>query len=214
MGAFGVVVDQPGVEIGLRPIRGAHPGAEPVVLGKIPETFVEPVQARAIGITIDQHRLHFVEQDRVRHAAERVEEPLMRFDQGVEPLVVGKPDERQPAEAERADEGRQLVPAAPDRRPVHLRLSPRRRLEPDDLRGRQRRILFGEPVLQDRNPAGIPPARSSRRYPSRATGGARPPRASSSNRTWTGPASTRAAPAVRRSAPDLARADTFVPSPG
>jgi len=60
----------------------------------------------------------------VRHAAERVEEPPVRLDQRIEPFVVGEPDERQPAEAQRADEGRQLVLAAPDRRPVRLRLPP------------------------------------------------------------------------------------------
>jgi hypothetical protein len=81
-----------------------------------------------MGVAVDQHRLHDVAEDRARHPAERVEEPFVRLDQRSEPFVAGEPDERQPAEAQRADEGRQLVPAAPDRRPVRLRLPPGRGL--------------------------------------------------------------------------------------
>lgn len=58
---------------------------------------MEPVLAGTIGVPVNQHGLHIVEQDRVRHAVNRIEEPLVAVDERLELLIVGKPDEAEPA---------------------------------------------------------------------------------------------------------------------
>ena len=98
---------------------------------------------------------------RVRHAIDGVEEVLIAIDQLRGLLTVGKADKAGPCAAERLDEGRQLVPAAPVRRPIDLGPPPRRRNEPDDLGRRLFGIPFGVPAFDDRGGAFMPRQRNT-----------------------------------------------------
>ena len=75
------------------------------MLGEVAETGMEAVFAGTVGIPVDQDSLHIVVEDGPWRAADCVEQQLVRLDQRLKLLIVGKPDETEPAVAKRRNEG-------------------------------------------------------------------------------------------------------------
>ena len=102
------------------------------MLGVVEEASMEAVHAAAVGVPLQHHGLHVVEQHFPRHATERHECVLVAADQRLDTLVVTELHVGHATPAEGGNEYRKTIRATAHRRPVCLHLLAGLCLEPDD----------------------------------------------------------------------------------
>ena len=126
------IADEPlDLALGLRPIRRAQPRAETAVTGEVEKAGMKTVATATVAVPLQHDGAHIVIQHLARRAAERQKSVLVRLDQRLDPLVGDELDVGRPAPAQRRDEYRKPVAAAPNHRPVHLHLLAGFGLKPD-----------------------------------------------------------------------------------
>jgi hypothetical protein len=106
-------------------------------------------------------RLHLIEEQLLRHTAERDERVLQAVDQRGHVLARIEPAPEHPRVAEHDEQRIAHAPGKSKAREVHLRLATGRRLEADDGLGRGRRADALHERFQLRVPTGVPAARIS-----------------------------------------------------
>ena len=116
---------------------------------------MEAVSAATIAVPLQDNRSHIVVEHLVRHAAKGEKGVLVGLDQRLDPLVGDELDIGGPAPAQRRDEYREPVAAAPNDRPVHLHLLAWAGLEPDHRLDCLLRPQRRDEQLQHRVTAGI-----------------------------------------------------------
>jgi len=93
---------------------------------------MEAVHAAAIGVPLQHHGLHVVEQHFPRHATESRKRVLVAADQRLDTLVITELHIGHATPAERGNEYRQTIRATAHRRPVRLHLLAWLCLKPND----------------------------------------------------------------------------------
>ena len=138
-------------------VRPAQPRQEASMAGIVEQAGMETVPAGTIGVALQDHRLHVVEQHLARHAAKGRKCMLVAADERLDPFVGAKLHIGRPAPAQRGDEHGQPVATAPNRCPVRLHLPAWLGLEAHHRIGWRHRPQATHEILYPRLAARIAP---------------------------------------------------------
>jgi len=124
-----IAVEALHLALGARPVWSAQPNPESRIVGQLQQASMVAVLASGVGITLQHHGLHVIEQDLSGNAAEVIEGQQQRIPHRLERLIRHKPDEGHAAIAQRGNERRHRRLAAAEDHKIRLHLLTRLRLE-------------------------------------------------------------------------------------
>ena len=140
--------------LGLRAVRPTRARREAPVVREAEKLEIAHERATLQPQVARDHRLHLIEEQLLRDAAEIAKRVLESVDQRPHVLAQVKPAPQQPRVAEHDEQGVPHAPRKRESREVDLRLAARRRLEADHRLRRRRRPDLTDKLFQLRVTAG------------------------------------------------------------